>query len=117
MCELPADLPRRLYLSRAEWAELASSGMRVGAHGVTHARLAQLDEHEMEVEVRESMRHVPEDASGVCFAYPDGSYSPEVVKAVRDAGATSAVTCVVGDVLPTSELMRLPRRLAMPPDA
>jgi len=80
-------------LSREAVAELARSpSVEVGAHGVRHRYLDELDDHELAHEVRASKAHL-EDLIQVAitsFAYPHGAYNARVRQAVIRAGYHSA---------------------------
>lgn len=106
---LPALVARALYLTRGDWRSLAALGMRVGAHGVRHARLTQVDDAELVREVGESVADIGEFCAPVTFAYPDGACDDRVVDVLRAAGVSSAVTCEGGVVGCGSRLLRLPR--------
>jgi len=108
-CELPTDLASRLYLRPDEWPALKALGMQVGAHSVSHPRLTTLGSDELASEVERSVAAVAGLGGRVPFAYPDGAYDERVTAAVRDAGATSAVTCEAGSVTSEASLLRLPR--------
>ncbi len=112
---LPPDLARRLYLTREDWRSLAALGMRVGAHSVSHPRLTQVDDAELDREVGESVSAIAEFCSPVAFAYPDGAFDERVVKRVRAAGVSSSVTCEVGCPVGSADRLKLPRRFAMAP--
>ena len=106
---LPDEAAGQLYLSRGGWTVLKALGMTVGAHSVTHPRLMTLDDEALRREVAESI----EELSGP-FAYPDGGYDERVVGVVREAGATSAVTCVSGLAGGGQCAYRMPRRFVRP---
>ena len=108
---LPADLAFRLYLSRRDWTTLRTLGMTVGAHSVTHPRLTGLDDEALRHEVFESLRELPGP-----FAYPDGDYDDRVLRVVREAGATSSVTCAQHVLGRAEGLLELPRRFVSTPD-
>lgn len=107
---LPTNLACRLYLTREDWRSLAALGMRVGAHSVSHPRLTQVDEAEMNREVGESVAIIAEVCSPVAFAYPDGAFDERVVERVRAAGVSSAVTCEPGPVERRDDRLLLSRR-------
>jgi peptidoglycan/xylan/chitin deacetylase (PgdA/CDA1 family) len=106
---IPDNLAARLYMSRSDWSRLMQSGMRVGAHSVTHARLPDLDDSDVDAEVRASIDAVPRGPEGVTFAYPDGAYTPAIASRVARFGARSGVTCDPGGVTRGADRMRLPR--------
>jgi peptidoglycan/xylan/chitin deacetylase (PgdA/CDA1 family) len=111
---LPSDLARRLYMTPAEWRGLAALGMGLGAHSVTHPRLTEIDGDQLAAEVTNSLRGVVQIAGPAAFAYPDGEHNAAVVALVRQAGATSAATCIAGPVERGCDAMRLPRMFVSP---
>lgn len=115
-CTLPADLAARLYLRPEEWSALACLGMRIGAHSLRHPRLTQVSDADLDEEVALSLAAVSSVCAPVTFAYPDGAYDDGVVERVRRGGASSAVTCIQGVVVPRTDLMRLPRLFVTPQD-
>jgi peptidoglycan/xylan/chitin deacetylase (PgdA/CDA1 family) len=112
---LPQDLARKLYLTREDWRSLAALGMRLGAHSVSHPRLTQVDDAELDREVGESVSAVAAICPPVAFAYPDGAFDERVVERVRAAGVSSAVTCDAGSPTPDANRLVLPRRFAIAP--
>jgi len=114
-CALPDDLAARLYLRPSEWTALAESGMRVGAHSVTHPRLTQLDDAMLEREVRQSVSTIGAICPSVAFAYPDGALDERVVEMVARSRASSAVTCLSGFVSSMTSPLRLHRLFVEPP--
>lgn len=109
---IPNDLARRLYLTREDWRGLVSLGMRVGAHSVSHPRLTQLDHHELDREVGESVRAIADVCPPVAFAYPDGAFDERVLARVLTAGVSSAVTCTPEPVVRSTSPLLFPRRVA-----
>jgi peptidoglycan/xylan/chitin deacetylase (PgdA/CDA1 family) len=82
-------------LSPDQVASLAElPGVEVGAHGVRHLRLDELDDIELENEVKGSKRRLERMASKPIesFAYPHGAYDRRVRAAVIDAGYRSATS-------------------------
>ncbi|MDI1433158.1 polysaccharide deacetylase family protein [Polyangium sorediatum] len=76
----------------AELRTLVDAGMTIGSHTRTHPDLARLDETRLEDELRGSRQDL-EDLLGkpvTLFAYPGGSLSARVVRAVRRAGYEAA---------------------------
>jgi peptidoglycan/xylan/chitin deacetylase (PgdA/CDA1 family) len=110
---LPQDLARKLYLTREDWRSLAALGMRVGAHSVSHPRLTQVDDAELDREVGESVSAIAAIYPHVAFAYPDGAVDERVKERVRAAGVSSAVTCQPGAVERRSDRLLLSRRLTL----
>lgn len=106
---LPEDLAARLYMSPCDWRMLRNSGMRIGAHGVSHARLSRLPAAALADELADSIRIIGAIESAVSLAYPDGCYDSNVISKVAATGFSSAVTCDPGCLDEKSCLMRLPR--------
>jgi peptidoglycan/xylan/chitin deacetylase (PgdA/CDA1 family) len=113
--DLPPGLAGSLLLRPEEWTELRALGHRLGAHGMTHARLSGLSAEDLEAEVVASIRHVRAIEPRVAFAYPDGAHDEPSRAAVCAAGARSAVTCEHGVVTTRACRFRLPRLFARPP--
>jgi peptidoglycan/xylan/chitin deacetylase (PgdA/CDA1 family) len=83
----------RDHLSRSGLLELSQlPSVEVGAHGVRHHRLDELDERELAAEVHVSRDRL-EDLTGASvfsFAYPHGAYDRRARQAVIRAGYRSA---------------------------
>jgi peptidoglycan/xylan/chitin deacetylase (PgdA/CDA1 family) len=80
-------------LSCEEVAELAQSpAVELGAHGVRHRYLDELDDHELTEEIGGSKAHLEDMAQiGVSsFAYPHGAYDARAREAVIRAGYSCA---------------------------
>lgn len=80
-------------LSSEQIAALADmTGVEVGAHGVRHPRLDELDDAEVQDEVEGSKRRLEQltDAPVDSFAYPHGAFDRRVRAAVIEAGYRSA---------------------------
>ena len=100
--------PRRRLMNAAELRDLAARVGEIGAHGVTHARLTDLDTDQVRHEVFGSRAALAEITGQPprCFCYPYGSVDARTVDAVRDAGYSYA--CAVWRVA------GLPLHLASP---
>jgi peptidoglycan/xylan/chitin deacetylase (PgdA/CDA1 family)/glycosyltransferase involved in cell wall biosynthesis len=90
---------------------VASQGIAVGAHGVTHRRLVALEPYELEAELRDSATRLvsiglPRPA---VFAYPHGVWNRNVAEAVRAAGYEAAFTVTPGVVRRGGDRYALPR--------
>lgn len=99
------------------WEELVAIeglGVEVGAHTMTHARLAALSLSEQACQITEC-KHALEDHLGhsiAGFAYPYGSandYTNETVTLVREAGYSWAATNRYGPNGPDADLWALRR--------
>jgi peptidoglycan/xylan/chitin deacetylase (PgdA/CDA1 family) len=91
---------RRRMLSASELRELDRAGMDVGSHTVRHRMLAKTTAEEAREELRGSKARL-EDLLGrpvLHFAYPYGSWKPEVKTAVIEAGYALACSTSPGKV-------------------
>ncbi len=84
-------------LSWEELEKLASAGIEIGAHTMTHRRLSDLSEAEQRDEIAESRRLIADRLSAevTAFAYPFGTaadYTDTTVRLVREAGFSYAVS-------------------------
>jgi peptidoglycan/xylan/chitin deacetylase (PgdA/CDA1 family) len=101
--------PRRRLVDEADLKNLAARGWEIGAHGVTHARLTDVDSDHLRFEVVGS-RIALADVTGTeprSFCYPYGSLDTVAVDAVRDAGYSYA--CAVRRVPGLHPPLAMPR--------
>ena len=90
--ELQVTPPRDRMLSWDDARALRASGLELGAHTVSHPWLARIPWEESLAEMRDS-RDALRDRLGVAhpsFAFPAGSYTPELIAAAREMGFRSA---------------------------
>ncbi|MGB1012636.1 MAG: polysaccharide deacetylase family protein [Nannocystaceae bacterium] len=106
------NVARELYLSEAHRKQLEAQGHTIGAHGIQHVRLTELDQEASFAEIAGSRKWL--GGKPQWFAYPDGVFNRKVVELVRDTGFRAALTCVEGSVGANSDIFRLPRRFARP---
>lgn len=107
------SLPSVPLLTWRQIEALASQGVEVGAHTVTHGFLTQHSHDALRSEL-EASRHMLQHNLGVAanaFAYPQGDYDDRVVRATKAVGYTSAVTVDQGRATLTSDPFTLPRLL------
>jgi peptidoglycan/xylan/chitin deacetylase (PgdA/CDA1 family)/GT2 family glycosyltransferase len=78
--------------------ELHRHGVHFGSHSLTHARLTEVSDSELEREVRDSKRKLEDllGAEAPCFAYPWGMADMRVRSAVARAGYKVALTTQEG---------------------
>ena len=93
--------PPTPMLSWDQVREMARAGITFGAHTVTHPILSRLSLSDAKAEIVESKRRIEEETGlpVTLFAYPVGrrsDYSPEVIRAVADAGFRAAFTTTPG---------------------
>jgi len=90
---------------------LPAFGVEVGSHGMRHRPLAKLGFSEAEEEVRGSAAVL--ESLGLprprAFSYPHGESTPEVARAVREAGYAAAFTVTPGQVEIGADRWALPR--------
>lgn len=110
-----ADLPSDLMMTSAQVRRLASAGMAIGAHTMTHPILRTLDEAAAEREIRAS-RETLEAITGHpvrAFAYPNGrpgnDYTERDRNLVARLGFDFALSTVRGAATAASDLFQLPR--------
>ncbi|HVY60262.1 MAG TPA: polysaccharide deacetylase family protein, partial [Planctomycetota bacterium] len=89
--------------------------LEFGSHTVDHVRLGLADAATARDQVRRSKEAIERRTGRPCaqFAYPNGSFSPAAVAAVREAGYTCAVTTEDGINAPGADPLAL-RRIGIP---
>jgi peptidoglycan/xylan/chitin deacetylase (PgdA/CDA1 family) len=104
-----------LMMTSDQIRTLASAGMEIGAHTVSHRLLSKLTDHEARNEIetsRDVLRRITDREIRV-FAYPNGrpgqDYGPRDVQIVRQLGFVGAVSTAWGVASPTSDPFQLPR--------
>jgi peptidoglycan/xylan/chitin deacetylase (PgdA/CDA1 family) len=106
-------------LTTLSWGDLAelSSGITVeiGSHTVSHARLWELTDHELDKELRESKASIEDHTGRPCryLAYPFGRADERSIRAARRAGYEAAFLLLNGR---WDECYALPRVDLYPPD-
>jgi peptidoglycan/xylan/chitin deacetylase (PgdA/CDA1 family) len=98
-------------MSWADARALAAGGFDIGAHSVSHPRLAAIAPAAAAGELRASKARI-EDEIGVAVrhtAYPYGSHDPAVRAEARAAGYESACTTQIGLAGPGADRWALPR--------
>jgi peptidoglycan/xylan/chitin deacetylase (PgdA/CDA1 family) len=98
-------------MSWRELAELADAGWEVGSHTRTHPRLTELDDAELDTELRESKAEVEDGLGRACLslAYPYGVYDDRVIAAARRAGYSAAAKTLPGRLKPPTGPLDWPR--------
>ena len=103
--------PSRGIVTRDELRELATAGMSIGSHTLTHPRMTEIAPEEALREARDS-KHQLEDLIGKAvrhFAYPYGLFNEAAKDAVRNAGYSSAASTRSGFNAPDCDLFELRR--------
>jgi peptidoglycan/xylan/chitin deacetylase (PgdA/CDA1 family) len=112
----PGALPEHLgpFLSWGEARECARHGVTVGAHSMTHRKLAQLPADEARREAVDSKRAI-EDRLGVAvdeFCYPFGSFdsfSDDTERMLMEVGFVAVCASVAGHNTVPRDVSRLKR--------
>jgi peptidoglycan/xylan/chitin deacetylase (PgdA/CDA1 family) len=110
----PLGRPTHRTLLHDEVVHMAEDGLvEVGAHTVTHPVLATCPVTAQRDEIRRSKASL-EDILGcevTSFSYPHGSYTPETVVLLREAGFTQACSSIADVVWQSTDGFQLPRRV------
>ena len=82
----PRSAPTERLIDEVALAEVAAAGVEIGAHAMTHRRLATLDAEAAVREVIDSRHRLEDMASRLVrsFAYPFGEVTPAVARLVRE---------------------------------
>jgi peptidoglycan/xylan/chitin deacetylase (PgdA/CDA1 family) len=110
-----SEPPARPMMAASEIRDLASMGMSVGAHSVSHPILGRLPDDAARREIVDSKRQLEEilRAPVRTFAYPNGrpltDYDHRHVAMVRDAGFTATVSTAWGAAVRGADPHQIPR--------
>lgn len=116
-----SGIARSLFLSWDQIQEINKDSLiDIGSHTLTHPRLTDIPAEQARREIGKSKRKI-EDKLGKAvnsFCYPDGFFSEEVIKFVKEAGYTSALAVSTQEVFSDlnkvgDDVYRL-RRICMP---
>lgn len=117
LAEESRNHPKELItLSWADLTELSSDvDVEIGSHSISHARLWELSDNELEKELRESKSSIEDHLGRHCryLAYPFGRADDRVIRAARRAGYEAAFLLLNGR---WNERYGLPRIDLYPPD-
>lgn len=88
-------------LATMTWDELrglATDGVEIGSHTITHPHLNSLSDADLELELRDSRTRLEDELGRPCrfFAYPYGEHDERVRAAVRGAGYEAAFALAAG---------------------
>lgn len=98
------------YLRPVDVKAIAAYGFRVGAHGLNHTRMSELDEPMLRRELGDSKKRL-EDLIGAPvrdLACPFGAYNRRVIATARELGYRSVMTSDIGQAA-IGQAFRLPR--------
>ena len=110
---LSKPAPHRSVCNWLELRELASAGVHVGAHSISHVRISQMSAIRQDFEIKESKRALDRKIGAcVSFAYPygvKGTYDASTHAQVKKAGFRCAFLSHSDFVTPDSDSFELPR--------
>jgi peptidoglycan/xylan/chitin deacetylase (PgdA/CDA1 family) len=91
---IPLGLGKDFVLSWDEVREMSDGGITFGAHSVNHPVLTNLPLEQAKWEIIQSKKDIEEKLGKeiTAFSYPNGYFSPEIVRLVQESGFTSAVS-------------------------
>jgi peptidoglycan/xylan/chitin deacetylase (PgdA/CDA1 family) len=111
--EIEARLPDlRLVMNWAEVGEMSAGKISFGSHSVSHKILTMVTDAELNEEVYGSLDALRKQNVNWApvFCYPNGNYSPKVIRCVESAGYCAATTTEPGwEDQKTSRLFQLKR--------
>lgn len=111
--EMEVRLPReRLAMNWDEVRDMAAAKISFGSHSVNHKILTTVSDAELQEEVFGSLDALRSHGlkGEFVFCYPNGNYSPTVVRSVESAGYCAAMTTEPGwEDLEPANLFRLKR--------
>ena len=115
----PIGEPPQALMDHGQVREWLAAGQTIGAHTLTHPRLAEIPLADARREIFDSKKLL-EDRFGVAvddFCYPYGSYNDAVRDLVGEAGYRAACTVKSGVVESGTHPLELPRVMAtdLPP--
>ncbi len=104
--------PTPAMLTADEIVQLRSMGFDIGSHNLVHERMAEKPYEQQFHEALESKKALEKiiDDEVRHFCYPYGSHNIDSLKAVQQAGYTTAVTCQRAAATPDFDLLALPRK-------
>lgn len=108
----PRGEEQRLLMNWEEAMEMYEEGLvYFGAHTVNHLFLDELEPESITKEILGSQKHVQINLgyNAKLFAYPNGNYSPSIVKFLKENSFHGAVTTRKGFVYCDTPQMEMPR--------
>ncbi len=91
--------------------EMSDNGFEIGSHTLTHPRLSNLSDEQLEREIRDS-KHKLEDIIGrkvVSFSYPYGDYDNRAIEVAKSSGYENAVSTKLGVLIADCNPYEIPR--------
>ncbi len=99
------------YVTWDQVREMASNGISIQSHSVTHSSMSDLSDEQLQAELTESKEKIEAEIGQPVqyFAYPTGTYDFHIAHLVREAGYKAAFTIRFGNVDEASNLYALER--------
>jgi peptidoglycan/xylan/chitin deacetylase (PgdA/CDA1 family) len=109
--------PDGMAVQIASWEELRQaqlSGMTIGCHTMTHARLSDLDQNELNREIVDSKVVIERELGRKCdyFSWPfgrDSDISHQALQLIRNSGYIACFSAIRGSVGQQTDRFRIPR--------
>ena len=99
--DIPADLGKELVLSWDDIREMSNHGIDFGAHSVNHPVLTNMPLEQAEWEIAQSKKDIEEKLGKevTTFSYPNGDFTPQIAKFIKESGFTCAVSILPGKLI------------------
>lgn len=99
------------YMNKTQIKEIASCGVEIGSHSVTHTDLTTLDATRQKIEILDSKKMIEDVIAKTVnhFCYPFGKFGAEIEDQVRKAGYLSACSTRFGRCNGLDDLLKLKR--------
>lgn len=82
------------YMNWEQIRELKNAGMSIGSHGMTHRLLTELEDKELNDEIKESKMILEKNLGQRIdyFSIPFGSYNAKIIEKIKEAGYKAVFT-------------------------
>lgn len=103
---------RNDFVNKEQINEMINSGLvEIGAHTLNHVYLKGMGKNKAEEEILQSKKNLEDDFAikVESFAYPFGAYDDQIVKIVKEASFSAAVTVNPGTIQQKSNIFTLKR--------
>jgi peptidoglycan/xylan/chitin deacetylase (PgdA/CDA1 family) len=107
-----SHLPLAPLMNTEQLREIHRAGVSIGAHSITHPRLAEISDAEAKDEIEGSKVQLEQliGADVQHFCYPYGSLNKARLNQVEQAGFKTATSCQRGAWTSEHDLMAIPRK-------
>ncbi len=102
---------KREFLTPSDIKSLLKLDWEIGSHSATHANLATLNDKELQKEIVDAKADLEKSIGQKVnyFAYPRGKYDENVVRYIKEAKYTMALTMDDGFIQEGMDMLRIPR--------